>query len=49
MPPKNNKDPGSPLGDQLHHLPWLILGGVIMMVWILATYLGTGVRTTQIP
>ncbi len=49
MPPKNNKDPGSPLGDQLHHLPWLILGGVVMMFWILATYLGTGVRATQIP
>jgi cell division protease FtsH len=49
MPPKNNKDPGSPFGDQLHHLPWLILVGVIMMFWILATYLGTGVRATQIP
>src|SRR6266498_4275588 len=49
MLPKNNKDPGSPLGDQLHHLPWLILGGVVMMFWILATYLGTGVRATQIP
>jgi cell division protease FtsH len=49
MPPKNNKDPGSPFGDQLHHLPWLILVGVIMMFWILATYPGTGVRATQIP
>ena len=49
MPPKNNKDPGLPLGDQLPYLPWLILGGVVMMFWILATYLGTGVRATQIP
>jgi ATP-dependent Zn protease len=48
MPPKNNKDSGSPLGDQLHQLPWLILG-VVMMLWILATYLGTGVRATEIP
>ncbi|HEX9872010.1 MAG TPA: ATP-dependent zinc metalloprotease FtsH [Candidatus Tectomicrobia bacterium] len=32
----------------MHQLPWLILG-VVMMLWILATYLGTGVRTIQIP
>ena len=28
--------------DQLPYLPWLILGGVVMMFWILATYLGAG-------
>ncbi len=48
MPAKTNQDPGSPLGDQLHQLPWLIMG-LVMMLWILATYLATGVQATQIP
>ena len=48
MPPKNNKDPGSPLSDQLRQLPWLIMG-VVMILWILVTYVGTGVQATQIP
>ena len=48
MPPKHNKDSGSPLGHQLHQLPWLIMG-VVVMLWILAAYFGTGVQATQIP
>src|SRR6266508_6439103 len=49
MPPKNKHDSGLPPRDQLPYLPWLILGGVVIMFWILATYLGAGVRGTQIP
>ena len=49
MPLTNDKNPGSPLGDQWHQLPWLILGGLVMMLWILATYLGAGAKATQIP
>ena len=48
MPFKNNKDPRSSFNDQLHQLPWLIMG-VVMILWILATYLGTEVRATEIP
>ena len=47
MPSTRDKDSGSPFGDQRLQLLWLILG-VIMMLWILATYLGQGVQTIQI-
>lgn len=39
---------GSPFGEPRHQLPWLILG-VIMMLWIVATYLGQVAQVTQMP
>ncbi|HXH10605.1 MAG TPA: ATP-dependent zinc metalloprotease FtsH [Alphaproteobacteria bacterium] len=48
MPLKNSRDPGPPFSDQLHQLPWLILG-LISMLWILAIYLAPAGQVTRIP
>jgi cell division protease FtsH len=49
MPSQHDKEPRSPLGDQQPYLPWLILGGVVMLFWILVTHFGMGEQATQIP
>jgi cell division protease FtsH len=44
----NDKGWGSPRVNPLRQLPWLILG-VTVLIWVLATYVGTGAQAIRIP
>jgi len=48
MPTRNDDEAGPPFGNQLHQLPWLILG-ILAMLWVLLAYFGPATSAVQIP